>query len=230
MNTKRCVAALLALVAAAAANGSDDGDAARRELIEAARLTPDTRHGAELFETCAACHGRDGLGTADGSVPAIAGQHGSVLVKQLADFRHDQRWDERMQHFSDQHHLATAQDITDVTAYVAALPRFAPRLNAFGTGEYIQQGASVYFRVCEACHGALGQGNLLYFRPRLAGQHYQYLLKQLDDIASGTRPSMHPAHVERIRVLTSTERKGMADYLSRMSPDLSSQRTTPVSR
>jgi cytochrome c553 len=134
-----------------------------------------------------------------------------------------------MQHFTDQHHLPTAQDLTDVTAYVATLPRFAPRMNAIGTGEYIQQGASVYFRVCEACHGALGQGNLLYFRPRLAGQHYQYLLKQLDDIASGNRPAMHVAHVERIRVLGRTERMGIADYLSRMSPDLSSQgAATPV--
>jgi cytochrome c553 len=216
--------AILALVVAASASAADDGgDAARRELIEAARLTPNKAHGAELFETCAACHGRDGLGASDGSVPAIAGQHGSVLVKQLTDFRHDQRWDERMQHFSDQHHLPSAQDVTDVTAYVAGLPRFAPRTNAIGTGEYIQQGASVYFRVCEACHGSLGQGNLLYFRPRLAGQHYEYLLKQLDDIASGSRPAMHPAHAERIRALSRTERMGIADYLSRMSPDLSSQ-------
>jgi cytochrome c553 len=230
MNMKRCLPVLLALVVAASANGSDGGDESRRELIEAARLTPNIAHGAELFETCAACHGRDGLGASDGTVPAIAGQHGSVLVKQLTDFRHDQRWDERMRHFTDQHHLVNAQDVTDVTAYIASLPRFAPRLNAIGPGEYIQQGASVYFRVCEACHGPLGQGNLLYFRPRLAGQHYQYLLKQLDDISTGNRPAMHPAHVERIKVLSRAERMGIADYLSRMSPELSSQGTTRVSR
>jgi cytochrome c553 len=135
-----------------------------------------------------------------------------------------------MQHFSDRHHLPTAQDVTDVTAYVASLPRFAPRTNAIGTGEYIQRGASVYFRVCEACHGALGQGSLLYFRPRLAGQHYQYLLKQLDDIASASRPAMHPAHVARIRVLSPIERMGIADYLSRMSPELSSQGAIQVTR
>lgn len=209
---------------------ANEGDDARKELLEAARLTPDTQRGAALFETCAACHGRDGLGTADGSVPAIAGQHGSVLLKQLVDFRHNQRWDERMQHFSDQHHLANAQELTDVTAYIASLRRFAPRLNAVGTGEYLQEGASVYFRVCEACHRSLGQGDLLYFRPRLAGQHYQYLLKQLDDIASGARPAMHPAHAERIRVLSRTQRMGIADYLSRMSPELSSQSTTQVNR
>jgi len=222
--------AITPLLALGADVASNDADAARAELLQAARLTPDTRHGAALFETCAACHGRDGLGASDGTVPAIAGQHGSVLLKQLVDFRHNQRWDERMQHFSDRHHLANAQELTDVTAYIAGLHRFAPRTNAVGTGGYLQQGASVYFRVCEACHRSLGQGDLLYFRPRLAGQHYQYLLKQLNDIASGDRPAMHPAHAERIRVLSATERMGIADYLSRLSPDLSSQGATPVSR
>jgi cytochrome c553 len=49
--------------------------------------------------------GPDGRGTEDGEIPAIAGQHGSVLLKQLTDFRHEQRWNERMQNFTDRHHL-----------------------------------------------------------------------------------------------------------------------------
>jgi len=222
--------ALLSSIAHAADTTVDGAAAARAEFLEAARLTPDAAHGAKIFETCAACHGRDGMGASDGSIPAIAGQHGSVLLKQLVDFRHQQRLDERMQHFVDQHHLPTAQDLTDVAAHAAGLRRFAPRSNAIGTGEYIQQGASVYFRVCEACHGPLGEGDVLHFRPRLAGQHYVYLLKQLNDTAEGYRPAMHPAHVERLRPLSPTERMGIADYLSRMSPDLSSQHLTPVSR
>src|ERR1044071_1956495 len=148
MSTQHSRRALVAFVLctvvpfAGAASGPplDESDESRLELIEAARLTPNLPTGADLFETCAACHGRDGLGTSDGTVPAIAGQHGSVLLKQLVDFRHNQRWDERMQHFSDQHHLAGAQELTHVTAYIAGLRRFAPRMNAVGTGQYLQQG------------------------------------------------------------------------------------------
>src|SRR5690242_14748636 len=33
------------------------------EFREAAKLTPDRMHGAELFATCAACHGPNGRGT-----------------------------------------------------------------------------------------------------------------------------------------------------------------------
>jgi cytochrome c553 len=57
----------------------------------------------------------------DGGVPRIAGQHISVLAKQLADYRHDRRWDIRMEHFADRHHLVDAQAIADVTAYIHQL-------------------------------------------------------------------------------------------------------------
>lgn len=196
--------------------------AARAEFLEAARLTPNAERGKELFETCAACHGSAGRGTSDGTVPAIAGQHGSVLLKQLVDFRHDQRWDERMQHFTDRHHLATAQELTDVAAFASSLPRFPAATDSVGDGASLHEGASVYFRVCEACHGPLGQGDTLRLRPRLAGQHYAYLLRQLTETAAGGRPGMDPAHVKRLRVLTPEQIRGVADYLSRVSPDLSS--------
>ena len=185
-------------------------------------LQPDLKHGAELYDTCAACHGQDGRGTQDGEIPAIAGQHGSVLQKQITDFRHEQRWNERMQNFTDRHHLATAQDVTDVAAYVASLPRFPRTAGGIGDGADLHEGASVYFQKCEQCHGPLGQGDLLRNRPRLAGQHYGYLLRQLQETAADKRPGMNRAHVEMLRGISPEAMSGVADYLSRVSPDLSS--------
>jgi cytochrome c553 len=40
---------------------------------------------------------------------------------------------------------------------------------------------------CEACHGAHGEGMAAAHVPRLAGQSADYLQKQLDDYAEGTR-------------------------------------------
>jgi cytochrome c553 len=40
---------------------------------------------------------------------------------------------------------------------------------------------------CEACHGAHGEGMAAAHVPRLAGQSADYLRKQLDDYADGTR-------------------------------------------
>jgi len=193
-----------------------------REFTEGAALEPNLAHGAELYQTCAPCHGPDGRGTTDGEIPAIAGQHGSVLLKQLADFRHDQRWNERMQNFTDRHHLPGAQDVTDVAAYIASLPRFPPTGKGIGDGSNLGEGASVYFRMCERCHGPLGQGDLLRNRPRLAGQHYLYLLRQLQETAADQRPGMGRAHVDMLQKVSPDQLRGVADYLSRVSPDLSS--------
>ena len=198
--------------------------AAVTEFRAALALEPDLKHGAQLFETCAACHGADGLGARDGSVPAVAGQHVSVLVKQLVDFRHDRRWDERMQNFSSQHHLEGAQDLLDVASYAESLPRWPPLEGGTGDGKDLQRGANVYFLKCESCHGPLGQGELRRMRPRLAGQYYVYLMRQLGETAAGERPGMDADHVKRIGGLSLEERQGVADYLSRLSPDLASSR------
>jgi len=216
---------LVAIHGVAWAQSTDSRLGRDLEFSEGARLEPNLEHGAELYRTCAACHGPDGRGTEDGEIPAIAGQHGSVLLKQLTDFRHDQRWNVRMRHFTDHHHLAGAQDLTDVAAYVAYLPRFPPTAKGIGDGTALGKGASIYFQKCERCHGPLGQGNLLLRRPRLAGQHYAYLLRQLQETAADQRPGMDRAHVDMLQGISQEGLRGVADYLSRVSPDLSSMKS-----
>lgn len=217
------LAMVLAILAVTAWPQSKESRPARdREFRDAAALEPDLAHGAQLYGTCAACHGPEGRGTNDGEVPAIAGQHGSMLLKQLVDFRHEQRWNEHMQHFTDRHHLATAQDVTDVAAYVASLPRFPPTSSETRDVSEMRLGTSVYFLRCERCHGPLGQGDLLLARPRLAGQHHGYLLRQLQDTAAGDRPGMDYQHIDLLNALSPAQLRGVADYLSRVSPDLSS--------
>lgn len=216
------MALLLGTCIQAEAQTSDQKLGSVGEFVDAAQLDPDRARGARLFETCAACHGPDGRGTEDGEIPAIAGQHGSVLLKQLTDFRHAQRRDERMQYFADRHHLPFPQDLTDVAAYVASLPRFPRTATGIGDGKSLGEGASVYFRECERCHRPLGQGDLLRRRPRLAGQHYAYLLRQLEDTAGNRRPGMDRAHVDMLQRISPAQLRGVADYLSRLSPDLSS--------
>src|SRR5688572_4900495 len=199
---------LFALTGGALAQDTHPRELRDREFSEGASLTPDLARGAALYNTCAACHGPQGRGTSDGEIPAIAGQHGSVLLKQLADFRYDQRWNERMQHFTDRHYLPDAQAVTDVAAYVASLPRFPSTTTGIGDGRSLSEGAKVYFRHCEQCHGPLGQGDLLRRRPRLAGQHYAYLLRQLEETAQELRPGMDNAHVQRLRKLSPEEMRG----------------------
>lgn len=189
---------------------------AQQEYDSVLRSKPDLVHGETLFETCAACHGTKGAGVSDGTVPAIAAQHFRVLARELVDYRHDERWDQRMEHFTDEHHLSGAQDIADVAAYISSLP--ATRSLGRGSGEYLVNGAQVYSRQCASCHGAAAEGDNRQGYPRLAGQHYEYLLRQLHDAVEGRRPNFSRAHIRLLEHLERADFVGVADYLSRLGP------------
>jgi cytochrome c553 len=195
---------------------------ARTELRDAMLATPDARRGEDLYAPCGACHGVDGRGVADGSVPAIAGQHYTVIAKQLVDFRHGQRWDIQMEHASRMQHLASGQDLADVAMFVSTLPR------GFGAGKgdgaELGIGAATYFERCERCHGPLGQGNAERGIPRLAGQHYAYLYRQFFDAVENRRPSMNQVHVELMAPLQRAQIVGISDYLSRTGLELTRER------
>jgi cytochrome c553 len=67
-------------------------------------------------------------------------------------------------------------------------------------------------RTCSHCHGALGVGRPEKGTPRLAGQARFYLEKQLDDFASGARPSDKMAPVAR--ALSEEQRAAVAAYFA----------------
>lgn len=207
---------VLAIVAAALPLVASAASTPRQELRDATRATPNLERGAELFSSCGICHGKNGEGTSDGSVPVIGGQHFSVLTKQLVDFRHNRRWDIRMEHFADRHHLKDAQDIADVAGFISQLPP-QPQPGV-GDGKLVGHGASVYFGHCKSCHGTIGQGNASKRVPRLAAQHYEYLLRQLHDTADGRRPNMSQTHVRLLQGMQVQDFSGLADYLSRLIP------------
>lgn len=187
----------------------------RQEFLQVLHSTPNVKRGAELFDTCDACHGTSGAGTRDGAVPRIGGQHYSVLVKQLVDYRHDRRWDPRMEHFASGHHLADAQSISDVAEYIHQLQvSSAPGV---GTGELVEHGDTVYSRRCQSCHGSAGEGDAKAQVPRIAGQHFEYLRRQFYDAVERRRPNFSARHVRLFAGLDRDDIVGLADYLSRMT-------------
>lgn len=189
---------------------------AAQENSDAVNSRPNLDHGAELFKSCAVCHGLSGGGTADGQVPRIAGQHFSVLVKQLVDYRSERRWDPLMEYMADKHLLKTAQDIADVAGYASEIETLPEAGVGVGSGEYLARGAAVYARECISCHGKTGDGNRREQIPRVAGQNYAYLLRQIHDGIEGRRPNFSATHIEMLKRLDYAQITGVADYLSRI--------------
>jgi cytochrome c553 len=68
--------------------------------------------------------------------------------------------------------------------------------------------------VCGVCHGPLGRGEGVY--PPLAGQDPLYLVKQLDDYASGARPN--PVMSPIASALPPRERAAAADHYASIPP------------
>jgi cytochrome c553 len=119
-----------------------------------------------------------------------------------------------MESFADRHRLADPQAIADVAAYVSQLFDAAP--SGVGSGDLLAHGASVYFRLCESCHGSSGQGDSAHLVPKIGGQHYEYLRRQIYDAVDGRRPGFPASHVRLLARLDHDDIVGVADYLSRM--------------
>jgi cytochrome c553 len=188
--------------------------AAQEDYQEAVARTADAARGARLYVTCAGCHRQNGRGNLDGSVPLIAGQHPLVTVKQLTDYRHAQRWDPRMQIYADNHVLADTQAIADVAAHVAVLERKGA--GGTGPGDRLEQGRRIYAASCASCHGPAGEGNPALLAPRIAGQHYNYLLRLFRDATEGTRPNFDAGHVQLLKRIGEQDLAALADALARM--------------
>ncbi len=133
-------------------------------------------------QVCSSCHGISGNSVSP-NFPNLAGQQEVYLVEQIKSFRNHHRSDlagfEYMWGLSA--HLTNAQ-IQQLAAYYAGQ---SPRAGSVSSTTRMNSGRTIFEKgvpangipACATCHGATAQGNQQF--PRLAGQHADYLVKQL---------------------------------------------------
>ena len=80
-----------------------------------------------------------------------------------------------------------------LASLLTAAVLMAPAFSAFSAGDVpkaakpdLVKGEASYTAVCAACHGADGNSSVAA-QPKLAQQHPEYLIKQLEDFKSGKR-------------------------------------------
>ena len=169
------------------------------EANEALAREGDRRRGERLYALCRGCHLASAGGSPDGSIPQLAGQHGSVLIKQMADIRTGARHNASMYPFAAV--LADPQDLADLAAFLEGLciPRQHGQSEAPDAAQKVAKGKSLYDQECSVCHGARGEGSRHRMYPVIAGQHHAYLLRQMTEIRDGKRPNANP---EMLRVIS----------------------------
>ena len=133
-------------------------------------------------QVCSNCHGIDGNSVSP-NFPRLAAQQPAYTIEQLTSFRTHHRSDpagfEYMWGLS--RHLTDGQ-IKGLAEYFAAQ---APAPNPAVNAALAERGRDVFehgvpaksIPPCASCHGDHGQGNGTF--PRLAGQHSDYVVKQL---------------------------------------------------
>ncbi|MCL2590877.1 MAG: c-type cytochrome [Betaproteobacteria bacterium] len=184
------------------------------EKIEALKLKGNKANGEEAYEICGGCHLPSGAGRPDGTFPQLAGQHTTVLIKQMADIRAGLRDNPTMYPFAVT--LTDPQELADVSVYIESLciPTNHGKYEGADTAQQITKGKELYEKQCLECHGKNGEGNKAKFYPVIAGQHYKYLLRQMTEIRDGRRRNANPDMVRIIKPYTDDMLLAISAYQS----------------
>lgn len=135
-------------------------------------------------QVCSNCHGRAGTATSP-NFPNLAAQQKAYLVAQLKAFRAHSRRDPAGYEYM----WGISRSLTD--AQIDALADYywaqdPPRQRPESPPAMVEAGRVLFERgdpakavpACTSCHGAKGSGSAAF--PRIAGQHADYVRKQLE--------------------------------------------------
>lgn len=157
-------------------------------------------------EACAACHGPGGRSVV-AQFPILAGQTSRYLYLQLRDFQEGRRVNELM---TPMVAGMTRDEMREISDYFA---KQKPPLQTFKTDpEKARLGKlKADETLCTMCHlgGFAGQNEV----PRVAGQHFEYIVKQLSDFKARTRTNDAGTMTSVANTINAQDIDNLAHYL-----------------
>jgi cytochrome c553 len=145
------------------------------------------QNGATKSAVCSSCHGPNG-NSSNPEWPRLAGQSAMYIAEQLRLFRAGIRNNPIMKPLAAS---LSDQDISDLAVYYQAQTvsglEADPSFWKAGSALYRRGDKARNIPACVACHGPVGRGNLAAGYPALRAQESVYVVKQLNDYASGAR-------------------------------------------
>jgi cytochrome c553 len=177
--------------------------------VPSAALAQDAAAGQQKAQVCAACHGVDGNSTIPQN-PILAGQTARYLYLQIRDFKEGKRKDPVM---SPMVANLSRKDMLDIAAYYAAQKpngqNSTGNVSLAGRGKQVADAA-----LCTMCHlgGFSGQNEV----PRVAGQHYEYIRKQLLDFKNKNRTNDAGNMTAVMRTISDEDIDALAAYIANL--------------
>ncbi|MGB8276102.1 MAG: c-type cytochrome [Alphaproteobacteria bacterium] len=169
-------------------------------FVTGAAQADDASVAADLLKSlCANCHGKDGR-TDNPTFPQLAGQQEEYMEAQIKAFRKRTRGDPHAQAYmwgAASSPALTEGVIEAISGYYSkqkpapSTPSEDKALAEKGKALYLYGAADKQIPKCAGCHGPKAEGDDVI--PRLAGQHKEYLKKQIEafQVTSRENPLMH---------------------------------------
>jgi cytochrome c553 len=158
-------------------------------------------------ETCVACHGPGGNSTQP-QFPILAGQTARYLYLQLRDFQEGRRSDPLMTP------MTTGMTRDEMRALADYFAQQKPASQSFkpDPGKARLGKLKADETLCTMCHlgGFSGQNEI----PRVAGQHYAYVVKQLSDFKARRRTNDAGNMTSVSNTLSDVDIDNLAHYIA----------------
>jgi cytochrome c553 len=160
-------------------------------------------------KVCVACHGPNGNST-DPQYPVLAGQNARYIYLQLKDFKEGRRHDPQMDP------MAAPLERDDMLALADYFSKQKQAPTGFKADPAkVAEGRKKADEVlCSMCHGGdfVGQNEI----PRVAGQHYAYVRKQLLDFKAKRRTNDAGNMTSVASTLSDGDIENLAHYIANL--------------
>jgi cytochrome c553 len=160
-------------------------------------------------KVCVACHGPNGNST-DPQYPVLAGQNARYIYLQLKDFKEGRRHDPQMDP------MAAPLERDDMLALADYFSKQKQAPTGFKADPAkVAAGRTKADEVlCSMCHGGdfVGQNEI----PRVAGQHYAYVRKQLLDFKARRRTNDAGNMTSVASTLSEADIDNLAHYIANL--------------
>jgi cytochrome c553 len=176
-------------------------------LFASAAGAQDVEAGRAKAQVCAACHGADGNSPTP-EVPSLAGQTWRYVYVQLRDFQEGRRSNPLM---SPMAASLSREDMMAIANFYAA-QALKPSTFKVDDAKAKRGLAKAQETLCTMCHlgGFMGQNEI----PRVAGQHYEYIVLQLKAFKARTRNNDAGSMTSVAQTLSETDIENLAHYLT----------------